>query len=75
MRSVIAIWVGVCLSNFSHASDSFYSEASHFLGGSLWGGGTEYAVDRFWPQYAADRMLFGVAVAAASGVVGEVEGC
>lgn len=72
LRPVVALCVGVCLPNLSHATDSFYSEASHFLGGSLVGGGTAYAVDRFWPQYSENRILIGCAVATAGSVLGEI---
>jgi hypothetical protein len=72
MRSGIAVCIGICVATLSHATDSFNSEASHFLGGVAMGGGATYAVDHFWPQYSENRVLIGFAVATAGGVVGEI---
>ena len=72
MRSGFALCIGICLSSTVHATDSFYSEASHFLGGALMGGASTYAVDRYWPEYAENRVLIGIAVATAGGILGEV---
>jgi len=72
MRSVIAFWIGVCLTNLAYAADSFSSEFSHFAGGVLMGGGTTWAVDRWWPEYNENRVLIGFAVGTLGGVIGEV---
>ena len=72
MRLAIAFCVGVCFTNWAHATDSFSSEFSHFVGGALMGGGATWAVDRWWPEYRENRVLIGFAAGTLGGVFGEI---
>ena len=72
MRTAIALCTAIGLSGPALATDSFYSEAGHFMGGVAWGSVTTVAVDHYWPQHAENRVIVGFAVAAAAGVLGEI---
>ena len=72
MRTAIALCTAMGLSSPALATDSFYSEASHFAGGALTASVTTVVVDRYWPEHSENRVMIGFTVATAASVLGEI---
>ncbi|MDO9208758.1 MAG: hypothetical protein Q7T91_10960 [Sulfuricurvum sp.] len=48
------------------ANDSFNSEMSHVVGGAVMAGGITAVVDRYYPEYKADRGMIGFGISSLS---------
>lgn len=51
------------------ANDSFNSEMSHFVGGAVMAGGITVVVDRYYPEYKADRGMIGFGISSVAMIV------
>ena len=69
-RSALLI-AGLCLAGQieATASDSFGSEASHFVGGAVMAGAITAIVDKFYPEYAENRFWIGFGISSAAIVI------
>lgn len=61
------LWLGSTLLLAQlHANDSFNSEISHVIGGTVMAGGITAVVDRYYPEYREDRGMIGFGLSSAA---------
>lgn len=62
MKIFRALIASALMMTNAEASDNFYSEASHFIGGAVMAGGVTTIVAQYYPEYQKDRGMIGFGV-------------
>lgn len=73
MKKCCSYLLGFFFSSYIHASDSFNSEASHFMGGAALAGGITAAVDQMLPEYRENRAEIGFWVSSIGIVITQLD--